>query len=31
LSGDSRRWPLSVQVSPYSFSRPKILRFMVWA
>src|SRR5215469_992416 len=23
-SGDSRRWPRNVQVTPYSFSRPKI-------
>src|SRR5215470_19943206 len=28
LSGESRRWPLSVQVKPYSFSRPKIRRFI---
>src|SRR3972149_4825896 len=27
LSGDRRRWPFRVQVSPYSFSRPKIRRF----
>src|SRR5215813_7539862 len=25
-SGDSRRWPRNVQVTPYSFSRPKIRR-----
>src|SRR5438128_2948906 len=28
LSGERRRWPFSVQVSPYSFSSPKILRFI---
>src|SRR5436309_15474748 len=25
-SGDSRRWPRNVQVTPYSFSRPKVRR-----
>jgi hypothetical protein len=28
-SGDRRRWPFRVQVRPYSFSRPKIRRF-IW-
>src|SRR2546427_3423533 len=27
-SGDRRRWPRKVQVTPYSFSRPKIRRSM---
>jgi hypothetical protein len=30
LSGERRRWPLSVHVRPYSFSKPKMRRFM-WA
>ncbi len=29
LSGERRRWPFSVQVRPYSFSRPKIRRFIL--
>jgi hypothetical protein len=27
-AGDNRRWPWNVQVTPYSFSRPKIRRSM---
>src|SRR5262245_6928733 len=30
-SGDRRRWPFRVQVRPYSFSRPKIRRFILVA